>query len=398
MEKSAFNLSSGFKLEKRMRYALMLAAPLWIVSGMASATSEVEVTVPVQVFSDVGYFVRTTGTATNTSNTDSTAKETAGRDGAFIGTLTLFATPQIGDHVRSLLETVVEYNTAGAPVLTVERAQIGYAYNDRATVWLGRFHTPYGYFNTAYHHGAQLTPSVTLPTLIRAAMPAHTIGVWMNGWTRIGSGKMTYDVYSGNATRVVGTITPTPPASSGTIDPNHAAEDNKNKNLGFNIGYNGGDALEGLRVGVHAFTGKFTECTTTPCPVTLTSTRVNMYGTYAHYDKNDVEATVELYHYKNKDVGATMDHGSSAGFVQVGYMVIPDVIPYVRIEKTKYNQADTYFKTLSKGRSYRMDVLGVRYNLNTNAALKGEISRTNTDNVADLSPAKELRLQYAIRF
>ncbi|MDO8412712.1 MAG: hypothetical protein Q7S51_02860 [Gallionellaceae bacterium] len=396
MEKAAVN-SSEFKLRKHIRPAILLAALLGLGSGAAWATTEVEVTVPVQVFADVGYFARTKGAATTTSNTSTTATATPQRNGAFIGTLTLFATPQIGDHVRSLLETVVEYNAAGTAALAVERAQIGYAYNDKATVWFGRFHTPYGFFNTAYHHGAQLTPSVTLPTLIRAAMPAHTVGLWMNGWTRTGSGKMTYDVYSGNATRVT-------PATSGTIDPNHNAENNQNKNVGFNLGYNGGDALQGLRVGIHAFTGKFTECTlatTSACSTATTQTRVKMYGAYAHYDKNDLEATVELYHYKNKDLddpADTVSHGSSAGFVQVGYMVVPDVMPYARLEKTRYNTADAYFNALSKGRSYRMDVLGVRYNLNTNAALKAEISRTDSYNVAGISPAKELRLQYAIRF
>ena len=130
MEKSAVN-SSGFKPIKQLRPAILLAASLGLGSGATWATTEVEVTVPVQVFADVGYFARTKGAATTTSNTSTTATATPQRNGAFIGTLTLFATPQIGDHVRSLLETVVEYNAAGTAALVVERAQIGYAYNDK---------------------------------------------------------------------------------------------------------------------------------------------------------------------------------------------------------------------------------------------------------------------------
>lgn len=382
--------------------AAMLVSPF--LMNAASAAEDVDISIPVQAFADVGYFVRSTGAATNSS---ATSTDTIGRDGAFVGTLTMFATPQIGDRVRGLLEGILEYTTAGSPVLTMERVQIGYAFSDAAMVWAGRFHSPYGYWNTAYHHGAQLQPSIVRPVMLSGALPAHTIGLWVTGRVKAGEGKLTYDAYAGNATRVAAASNssfPSGPTSTGSIDSNHAAEDNQNKNLGFNLGYTGGGALDGLRVGVHGLVGKFGDCATaaasqTPCTSgSLTKTKFKMYGPYVHYDNYNLEVLGELFLFKNTNVGETESKSSSAGFLQVGYFVLPDLIPYVRVEKTSYDQTDNYFKTLSRGKSYRQDVLGVRYNLNTNATFKVEANRTKSGLNAGLKESKELRVQYAIRF
>ena len=73
------------------------------------------------------------------------------------GTLDLYLTPQFGDRVKSLVELVFEYDSAGGLAVDLERLQLGYTVSDALTVWLGRFHTPFGVWNTWYHHGAGTT-------------------------------------------------------------------------------------------------------------------------------------------------------------------------------------------------------------------------------------------------
>ena len=341
----------------KKNWVASIMAPLLFVSGAAQAVDALEIRIPVQVFADVGAFSRTAGAATTSSAVSATIPE---RNGAFVGTLTLFASPQLGDHVRSLFELVSEYTSSGANVITVERAQIGYVFNDAATVWGGRFHSPYGYWNTAYHHGAQLQPSIARPVQLSGALPAHTVGLWVTGQFNVGSGKLTYDVYGGNSTRV----------SGGGIEPNHTSGDNKNKNIGFNLGYNAGGVLEGLRAGVHALKGKVTECgtintsgdcaTTTPDPA-IEKSKVTMVGVYSHYENYNVELIAEYYRFKNTNLisAANQDYEaqSSSGFVQLGYM-LGAWIPFMRYEETDYDPKDEFFKNLSNGKNYSKNIVG----------------------------------------
>lgn len=368
--------------------------------GLAHAAEDdlPEVRIPIQIFADVGAFSRSTGSATTSTGT--TASATPERNGFFVGSLTLFASPQIGDHVRGLFELLSEFNTSGSNVITVERAQIGYAFNDALTLWGGRFHTPYGFWNTAYHHGAQLQPSIARPVQLSGALPAHTNGLWAVGLFPAGNGKLTYDLYVGNSTRVVG----------GSIDPNHTSGDNKTKNLGFNLGFNAGGGLEGLRAGVHAMRAKVTECgaigTSGVCETSATDTaversEVNMHGVYAHYDNYNVELIAEYYKFSNTNLVSAAAPNykakSSSGFVQLGY-ALDKWIPFVRWEETDYDPLDEYFRNLSNGKNYSKQVAGVRYELNVNTVIKAEFAQINSRSAPNLEDSQEVRVQYAIRF
>jgi hypothetical protein len=71
----------------------------------------------------------------------------------------------------------------------VERAFIRYDYNDAFKISFGRYHTPIGYWNTAYHHGLWLQTTIRRPEYIRFGstfVPVHFIGAVAEG--RIPSG------------------------------------------------------------------------------------------------------------------------------------------------------------------------------------------------------------------
>ena len=372
-----------------------LITPLLITATARAA--DIEIRIPIQVFADVGAFSRTSG---STTSSGATSPATPERNGAFVGTLTLFASPQLGGQVRGLFELVSEFNTANTNIITVERSQIGYVFSDTATVWGGRFHSPFGFWNTAYHHGAQLQPGIARPVQLSGALPAHTVGLWLTGLFSAGNGKLTYDIYAGNSTRV----------TNGSIDPNHTAGDNQNKNVGFNLGYNAGGALSGLRVGVHGLTGKITECasigTSGNCIISTLDTvieksKMKMLGAYTHYDDPNAELIAEYYRFQNTNLESLANpnyHAKSAsGFVQVG-MVLGDWIPFIRHEKTSYDPKDELFINLANGKNYNKNVFGVRYELNSNAVLKAELSQIHSRSAPALEDSEEVRVQYAIRF
>jgi hypothetical protein len=67
----------------------------------------------------------------------------------------------------------------------VERLQFGWRIGETRT-WLGRFHNPIGYWNTRFHHGAYLQPSVARPSFVEfeddgGILPMHLAGLLVEG-------------------------------------------------------------------------------------------------------------------------------------------------------------------------------------------------------------------------
>src|SRR5205085_1400668 len=137
--------------------------------------------------------------------------------GFTLGALDFYLTPQLTTNIRSVIELVFEHDKNGELAADLERIQVGYTWSDAATVWLGRFHTPLGYWNTAFHHGQQLQTSVLRPQMIDfedhgGILPVPTVGVLGTGGSRTANGRLRYDVYVGNAPSIKGRL----------LDPNNA--------------------------------------------------------------------------------------------------------------------------------------------------------------------------------
>jgi hypothetical protein len=68
--------------------------------------------------------------------------------------------------------------------LNVERSFVRFDYNDYFKISFGKFHTPIGYWNTAFHHGAWLQTSIARPEMIKFGgtfTPVHIVGVQAEG-------------------------------------------------------------------------------------------------------------------------------------------------------------------------------------------------------------------------
>ena len=311
--------------------------------------------------------------------------------GADIAELDFFLTPRLGSRTRALFELNFEVGSDGSVGVDLERAQIGYQFSDSATVWLGRFHTPYGYYNTAFHHGQQIATSLRRPRFIEfedhgGIMPAHTVGAWLTGSQRVGDEKVTYDVFIGNSQRIAG----------GKLDMNNAGNTHGSTIVGANLGVLLSGALDGLKLGVDAFQTRILD-EDTPAPAPPFATRVRSFGGYAAYDTDSWEDIAEFHVFDNDDLtGHTGTHRSEAGFLQMGYRA-GRYTPYARYERGSFQQSDNFFSAQDNGSSYYRTALGLRFDVDLVSSLKLELAETHlTDR--DISSYDEALLQYAIRF
>jgi hypothetical protein len=346
-----------------------------IVQVSSNAAKRNDLGIPLHGFADVGYI-------------GSDAKGPNDRRSGFsLATLDLYLTPQFGDRVKSIIELAFEYTEDGSMATDLERMQIGYTFSDSLTVWAGRFHTPYGYWNTAYHHGPEIQTSVNRPRFVDfedkgGILPSHAVGLLASGSMRAGEGKLQYDAYLANGNSLTGKV----------LDFNAFKDNNNNKLVGGKLAYEFGSALDGLTLGTHALTQIVDDA------ATGSRTKVNIYGAFAVLDRGNWEMVSEYYRFRNEDLsGGTGIRSSWAGFSQLGYTFDQKWTPYVRAEKTVLDQSDNYFLGQDGGRSYQRKALGLRYNLNQQTALKIEMNKTEPQDLAQPT-TNEVHLQFAVRF
>ena len=310
-----------------------------------------------------------------------------GNKGFFDGSVDFYLTPQLSSNIKTVIELVFEHDSTGVLSPDLERLQVGYTFTNATTVWLGRFHTPFGYWNTAFHHGQQLQTSVLRPQMIDfedhgGVIPAHTVGVWGTGAVRAGTGRLTYDLYAGNSPSIHGN----------ELDPNNAGKTQPGYSTGFNLGYLFGGSADLLKIGVHGYRAVVRDDS-----LALNVTRANILGGYAVLDSAAWEVIAEYYALRNEDLsGGTGSHASWTGFAQMGRR-LERWTPYVRLERAALSQADNYFAQLATGRAYSRQASGLRYDLTPNSALKMELNHT----VSEATPKavfNQLLTQWAIRF
>lgn len=356
-----------------------------------SRRSTLEDGVPLHGFMDVG--LRHSG--------EDNALYGRGKKGFNLGSFDVYLTPQFGSNVRSLVELNFEIDNDGGVAVDLERLQLGYAFGDYLTAWGGRFHTPYGYWNTAFHHGAQIQTAISRPRFLDfedkgGILPAHMVGAWGTGAANLSAGKLGYDAYLGNAQGISDAGT----QGTGTLDMKMAGSDRQRAMGGANLWFSP-RAMSDLRIGVHGMHGTIQDDA-----AISHLTRVNMLGGYGAFIDDNWEIMAEYYNFDDRNLeGGTGSHRSNAWYAQLGYN-FGGITPYGRYERTSLNQGDNYFSQQANGRSYRRGVAGLRYDLDPKSALKLELGRTTKRDLTDAGTGisvpndsfSEVMFQYSARF
>ena len=189
----------------------------------------------------------------------------------------------------------------------------------------------------------------------------------------------------------------------GSLDPNVAGFNNAGLTAGGKLGYIfSSGTLDGLNVGIHGLRSQaqvYNNFTANPTGPATGQVELNMAGGYLYYNNYDWEIISEIYGFMNHDLGGTGSHNSWAGFIHAGY-AIDRWMPYARLERADTNKNDPYFNSMALGYAYSREAAGLRFDVNTQSALKLEMNYTQPQyNPAyPLNNFWESRLQYAIRF
>lgn len=247
----------------------------------------------------------------------------------------------------------------------IERLQVGWLLNPETTAWLGRFHTPWSYWNTQYHHGSYIQTSVTRPGImafhgLKAPLPMHTTGLLIEGIRPLENQEIRYQFNLG--------------AGSNLHDHGLQAVDFLDLNTGSHK----------LQVGARFSylpdpvslneVGGFAAYTVIPSThETLREIRQTATGMFGNWRYERLRLIGELY-FLNNDL--VTDSGTArASFanynLQAEYTLYPDWTLYARAEDTLNAENDPYLGLFPKF-VQRRALAGLRFDLPHNQALKLE--------------------------
>ena len=245
-------------------------------------------------------------------------------------------------------------------IIDVERLYAGYYFHRLATLRLGRFHTPFGYFTRRWHHGQYLMPQINRPVVIEfedegGPLPIHIIGFELEGKTQkfgyildIGNGNLQFgsdnisdfDVFKSAVGKIY-------------FKPSLFSE------IGVSVGYD-------------------------PFVLRLENKReievrnLILGGNFAYDFPGKLLVIAEGFFFNDLE-SEKMGFG---GFVLASYPVlkhvgryIDEVIPYIQVEFINWEEENTWLDELSKrGLTKKVGVLGgVKFVITSEVAIKFEL-------------------------
>ena len=300
------------------------------------------------------------------------------------GQFDLYATQKIDPKTRVFVEMVFEAGPDNAYGLDLERLNITRQLTPGLSVAWGRFHTPIGYWNTAYHHGALIQDTVFRPTFLDfedgngAIFPTHIIGIMADGKVSTGGGDLNYMLAVGNGSSINTTgCTTSPLTCPGSEIDVHNVQDTQDKKMVVGaVNYKMSSVP--LQFGVFALHDPFAESNASTSGVTTPNSdliSMQVWGADVHYVSHGFDMIAESYNIENKDkVGTAGSNKASAYYVQFGYRVTDKFKPIYRYESVDFQTKDPYFQYLGTPEGGR-HVLDLRYDLDDTNALKFEVSR-----------------------
>ena len=303
-------------------------------------------------------------------DTDGTVKTNGSHDGTAdsfsAAKLDLF-TQTSANRWSFLAETMFEAGTDNSFELDVERVEVGYLYREWLRVFVGRFHTALGYYNDAFHHGAYFMVPVGRPTMVEfedggGLIPAHNVGVHLDGRIAVGGDHIRYDAEIANG------------RSGDPLEIQNNHDTNRAKALNLRVRYEPGGDLEGLLVGANIYFDSIpanTMATTseTAFPFHFGPIHEWIAGVHAAYLEHDIHFITEAMVVEHDEQDTGVRHRTYAAFGELGHSW-DDLTPYARYEWTRFpTEGDPYYlKTAADG--YQMVSAGLKHATTDNVALK----------------------------
>ena len=241
--------------------------------------------------------------------------------------------------------------------IEVERANVRFDFADEFKISAGRFHTPVGYWNTAFHHGSWLQTSVARPEMIKFGsrfIPTHFVGLIAEGGFPTSPLGLGYSVGIGNG------------RASNIARAGDAGDVNDRRAWVARV-RSRPISIVGLEVGATFYSDRL-------LAPDLSRANERIYAVHAALDRDAPEILAEYAHVTHDPVTGSGDFAGSDGYyVQFGYRLqgaFSSVKPYARVEQVVVPSGDDVFEPL--GLNYDGVVVGVRYDPGVFLALRLE--------------------------
>lgn len=300
--------------------------------------------------------------------------------GFALGQFDLFITSQINDKTTFLGETVFEWDDSKqAFIVDVERIVIRYSVNNLLNLSTGKFHTPFGYWNSAYHHGALIQPTIQRPNIIRfedegGFLPVHQVGVQLDG-SGLTNANLGYNFF----------------VSNGQAEGNSGGTFNNKGSVAISGALNA-EPISNLKLIVSAFNNTVPAGTVTYQNRILTEnsnyTMLNASVAY-FFGSLPIEFAAEYYNITN--TMSTSGTSKLNGFFGYAGFTKFKIKPYLLYNSIQFQQGEKYFNA----NNLKGITGGVRYNFDPKAVVKLEYTSETTELTKTQSI---LRLQVAIGF
>ncbi len=278
------------------------------------------------------------------------------QEGFRMGQMVGHVIADLGDRLTFFGEVSVTGKDNGYSI-EVERAMVRYDFADVFKISVGRFHTPVGYWNTAFHHGSWLQTSVARPEMIKFGsrfIPTHFVGVIAEGsWpaSRLGLG---YSVGVGNG-------------RAANIARAGDAGDVNDRRAWVARVRSRPISIVGLELGATFYSDRL-------LALDLSEANERIYALHAALDRDAPEILAEYAHVTHDPVTGPGDFpGSDAWYIQFGYRLPGEyrsLKPYARVEQVIVSSGDDVFA--APNLNYDGVVVGVRYDPGVFLALRLE--------------------------
>lgn len=238
----------------------------------------------------------------------------------------------------------------------IERVIAKYDFNNDYSLSAGRYHSPIGYWNAAYHHGAWLQTSVGRPEVVRFGsplVPIHFVGVLLEAHIPGSSRDLSYSIGLGNGRH------------SNIARAGDAGDINGNRAWTATLRYRPTSA-NGLDAGIGVYSDRVT-------PPGGPEVDENLYSAHFALERESPEIIVEYLHSEHDATVGTATGGMDAWYAQFAYRLSgagQALKPYLRIEDTEIDAGDPLLGPLNQ--DYEATVAGIRYDFASSAALKFE--------------------------
>ena len=248
----------------------------------------------------------------------------------------------------------------------VERIFVRYDFSDLIKLAAGRYHTPIGYWNTAYHHGAWLQTTISRPEVVRfgsSIIPIHFDGILLEGMFL--KSNVGYRGGFGNG------------RFESINDPGDTGDINSDRAWLATIYYRPPTGRR-LETGVSVYSDRAT-------PAIGPEVDETIFNAYFALQSETPEIISEYYYSQHERTNTAGANGDTESFyAQIAYRLpgFEKFKPYARYENTDVDADDPLLGGL--GLNFERLLVGVRWDFSYYAALKGEFRSEDREGVNDV--------------